>query len=437
MDTYFNLPDFRLSLRANESMKQIQASPNKSLPFIFRKYAALEGFYRLIKNERVKEDHIMKSISSNTIDSIGDLDEIAIIHDTTFINPKLNKKSKLLGSHGLPTHLSLAVSTNALANVYGAVEIQFLKRDSNNKSLVDNSDYERWYNGVELVENKLKGKSCIHLMDREADSYAHFCDMNLKNHRYVIRVCHDRFINSDSSDKLYDRIKRKRSVHKIKVRVSKREESTYKKQQHIYAKREAREVELNISYDQIIFERGERVDKSYPEECEVNIVRVWEPNPPKGTKPIEWILATSEDIDNNEKLERVIKLYRRRWLIEEFFKGLKTGCKIEEKQFEDVDSWKKIIAFYLPIATKILNLRELDKASIEEIKNCLTKNQISILKKLSSKDRIELQTANDYMHAIARLGGHIKYNGPPGWIVLFRGMQELSTLEIGWSLRCD
>ena len=35
------------------------------------------------------------------------------------------------------------------------------------------------------------------------------------------------------------------------------------------------------------------------------------------------------------------------------------------------------------------------------------------------------------MLAIARLGGHIKNNGEPGWIVLGRGFQDLLLLEIG------
>jgi hypothetical protein len=34
--------------------------------------------------------------------------------------------------------------------------------------------------------------------------------------------------------------------------------------------------------------------------------------------------------------------------------------------------------------------------------------------------------------AVAALGGHIKNNGEPGWIVLGRGFETLLTLEQGW-----
>jgi hypothetical protein len=38
------------------------------------------------------------------------------------------------------------------------------------------------------------------------------------------------------------------------------------------------------------------------------------------------------------------------------------------------------------------------------------------------------------MLAIARLGGHIRNNGAPGWLVLGRGYYQLLTLEIGYRL---
>ncbi|HYP75722.1 MAG TPA: hypothetical protein VER12_07205, partial [Polyangiaceae bacterium] len=52
----------------------------------------------------------------------------------------------------------------------------------------------------------------------------------------------------------------------------------------------------------------------------------------------------------------------------------------------------------------------------------------SFSKKLPSKP-----TVRQAMLAIAGLGGHIKNNGDPGWLVLGRGFQFLLTLEQGWN----
>jgi hypothetical protein len=42
-------------------------------------------------------------------------------------------------------------------------------------------------------------------------------------------------------------------------------------------------------------------------------------------------------------------------------------------------------------------------------------------------------TVREALLAVAALGGHIKNNGAPGWLVLYRGFRDLTLLEIGWS----
>ena len=41
----------------------------------------------------------------------------------------------------------------------------------------------------------------------------------------------------------------------------------------------------------------------------------------------------------------------------------------------------------------------------------------------------------DAMLAVAALGGHLKRNGDPGWLVLGRGMHDLLVMELGWRAR--
>ena len=41
-------------------------------------------------------------------------------------------------------------------------------------------------------------------------------------------------------------------------------------------------------------------------------------------------------------------------------------------------------------------------------------------------------TARDALLAVARIGGHIKNNGDPGWQVLGRGYDSLLLMELGW-----
>ena len=43
-------------------------------------------------------------------------------------------------------------------------------------------------------------------------------------------------------------------------------------------------------------------------------------------------------------------------------------------------------------------------------------------------------SARDVLLAIAALGGHIKWNGEPGWLTISRGFQDLLMLTQGWRL---
>jgi Transposase DDE domain len=55
---------------------------------------------------------------------------------------------------------------------------------------------------------------------------------------------------------------------------------------------------------------------------------------PQGDEPIAWYLVTNEPIATLEQVAAVVDAYRARWVVEEFFKALKTGCQIEKRQME-------------------------------------------------------------------------------------------------------
>jgi len=48
-----------------------------------------------------------------------------------------------------------------------------------------------------------------------------------------------------------------------------------------------------------------------------------------------------------------------------------------------------------------------------------------------------LPSVTEAMLAIAQLGGHIANNGPPGWIVLGRGLDRLLDIELGLAIALE
>ena len=88
-----------------------------------------------------------------------------------------------------------------------------------------------------------------------------------------------------------------------------------------------------------------------------NIVRLWELNPPRGEEPIDWLLMTSDPISTAEELATVVDYHRGRWMIEEYFKSLKSGCIFEKRQLESLHTLTVALGACIPIAWRLLLVR--------------------------------------------------------------------------------
>jgi len=134
------------------------------------------------------------------------------------------------------------------------------------------------------------------------------------------------------------------------------------------------------------------------------------------------------------KSGEVVDAYRSRWLIEEFFKAIKTGCGYEKRQFESLHALLIMLATTIPVAWRLLALRWASRSRPDApASEVLTDLQIRILRGADPKKRgvPPRATVGQVTMAIARLGGHQKSNGQPGWQVLGRGMRRLTDLVEG------
>ena len=179
----------------------------------------------------------------------------------------------------------------------------------------------------------------------------------------------------------------------------------------------------------------------------INLVHVYEIKPPKGEIPIDWKLITTEPINTEEDVLNIVDDYRARWLIEEYYKALKTGCNYEKAQLETKKTLLTLLAIQIPIAWQLLVLRSISRQSVNApAELLLTKKQIEVLRLFASirKPLSARPNAKEIAYAIAGLGGHITNNGPPGWLVLSRGLQQFINNFAVWTAamehakqRCD
>ena len=160
------------------------------------------------------------------------------------------------------------------------------------------------------------------------------------------------------------------------------------------------------------------------------------------------MIATTLPIKKRADLDRIVDNYRARWTIEEYFKALKTGCAYERRQLETFHSLANALAVFAVIAWRLLVLRSTARLHPNApAMDALSEVQVNLLKTLSRMKARgvpkitlpERPTTDDALRAVAKLGGHIKNNGPPGWQVLGRGYDSLLLLQLGWKAReqCD
>ena len=91
------------------------------------------------------------------------------------------------------------------------------------------------------------------------------------------------------------------------------------------------------------------------------VVLVEETNPPEGCVPIQWLLVTTLPIDDPEQVRTIVQSYCIRWQIEIYFRTIKSGCRIEERQFETLDRLMNCVAVYSIIAWRIMYLCRLGR----------------------------------------------------------------------------
>jgi hypothetical protein len=435
------LGDVRRGRRLQQVAARLSEEPGKSFPQTFEA-AELEGFYRLLRNESVTWEAILEPHLAATCERASQIAECLAIHDTTEFSFKGRDALGATSSSakGFFGHFSLLVAMDAARTPLGVGSLQQYVRKGRKKTatrqeVVDDPESEarRWYRSVEALEKRAAGKfSCIHVTDREGDIFEFLSKAVSLEARFVVRATYDRkIVEDDETTSLHEPLLRLKPTVARNISISLRGKGLTPTMDRSHPPRGAREAAIVMAATTVsIISPNELRTTSH--EIELNVVRVWEPKPPSGQAPVEWILYTTEPVDTPEQIERVVDIYRARWTIEEFFKALKTGCSIERRQLETFDTLTNAVAIFIPIAWRMLLARSVSRSTPDRPPtDVLTPVQIRILE---LKLKRPLGSAKDALFAIARLGGHLPQNGDPGWQTIGRGFEELLLAEYYFSL---
>jgi Transposase DNA-binding/Transposase DDE domain len=430
--------DKRLSARLKLLVEQLAKAPGSSLPQSLNS-AELEAAYRFFSNVKVTPEDILAPHISATRSRCKAREDYLVVHDSTTFSFRFDGERKGLGriqpsnansSQVLFAHVSLALATDGTRQPLGIAAFKTWTRGSKPTGV----ERKRWEQQFRVASAQLDGlKNAIHLADREADSYDMFHELIKDGHRFVVRCQHNRKLETSSGIlHLQDQLASLSSTVDREVPLSRRKPRRTEIYRKIHPARALRMATLSVAAASVQLLKPQKSRHAATQA--INVVRVWEANPPAGAAPIEWLLYTSEPIETPEQQLAIVDYYRARWTIEEYFKAIKTGCGFEKRQLQDFESLTNLLATFAPIAYRMLLLRsEVARAPDHPASTLLSTDELDVLR---ARGRLKLPvdpTVRDAYLAIAALGGHIKYSGNPGWLTLARGYQKLALLVEGWA----
>lgn len=441
------LRDKRLLARAETIVEALAARPEDSFPEAMGSAATLKGLYRFVNSPSVDHEALLESHILNTVERAKSAQDVLAIHDTSkfkFPNLPASEVGELnTGKPGFFAHPTLLVDANTERCPLGVVALSTIHRDPDRPRRNDLSGAEcaklqdkesdRWFQAAQQTEWRLAHKArVIHVMDREGDSYELYARLLEHKYRFVIRGDDRTCLFEGEHTRIKAALSQQQIIAEREVTLKRRTTQT-KAPNSARPVREARVARLTVAGCTLALKRPRSLGEDAPKQIVLNVVHVFETAPPEGAEPVEWFLLTTEPIETDEQLLRVVDIYRHRWVIEEFFKALKTGCQYEARRLESLEGLLVALVLFLPIACQTLWLRGCSRTTPDApAKGLVNETQEQVIRHFSPRKLPPSPTVRELVWAIAALGGHLKNNGEPGWQVLARAWQRILTLEEGW-----
>ena len=385
---------------------------------------------RFLRNPKVTLGEIFGQAAAGTAGRVAGLHVLAI-QDTTSLRDDG-------AGHSLVAHAAIALEAESGA-LLGLVHGEILSREgglaqSRKARALDDKQSRRWLNGAEAAAHlAAAGAAQVTVVaDREGDIYEMFA-CKPEGVELLIRAAQDRAL-ADHTGLLFATLAEQREAGRFTVQLP------------AAPGRRAREAHLAVRFCPVALKRpvSRPAASGLPKATPVFLVEAREIDPPADAVPAHWRLLTTHRIESFERARWLTGLYRKRWVIEQLFRTIKTkGFDIERVTMAEAP-FEKLAATALVAGVSCLQLVQdrdgLAKRPLQDV--------------FESADQPALEAASTQLEGktekqknphpkgslafaswvCARLGGWTGYYGKPGPVVMLRGLYQFRAIQHGWSL---
>ena len=455
------LGDARLSARLVESAHHMAQCPMRAITGAANAArAVVKGHYRLIDQpaeSAVTVEHILAPHRERTLRRMQSQSAVLCVQDTTTLSFTRRGQTQGLGvigsnqtgalARGLHLHTTLAVSTEGLP--LGVLRAGFDAppppdpEATGPKAREDKKSF-RWIEGLRdcaHAAHRLPDTRVVCTMDREAD----FLDLFVEHREHaahvelLVRAKVNRVLGNDTTPegdkavrRLFDEVRNAPARGTCTVEVSRHSARVKASKQAPKNKRPARLAETTLRYEPVALPGPQAAPVA------LWMVHAREERPPANTEALEWFLLTTVPVSSARDAKQMLQWYALRWRIEDYFRILKSGCKVEELQHHNAVRLERAITIKMVVGWRIQLMVRLGREVPELPAEVLfSDTELRVLATFArSRNLAPPQHLGEAVALLARLGGWMgRTRDPPGAQLLWHGLTQLAAMTFAFELR--
>lgn len=465
-----DLGDKRLNRRLERLLAALAERPTASIPAACGGWSETLAAYRFFDHEEVTADKILEPHYASTRERMAKQSVVLLVQDTTEID-LTRPEQQVVGAgpmdaearwgaflHPLEAFTPDGLPLGAMWMKIWAREPEpahrgesvAQKRERLRTLPIEAKESVRWLDGLRQardVAGQLPDTQCVVIADSEADVFELFAEpRGQHNLHWLVRACHDRRLQGNGSEtgdtatSLGEAIYRQPVLFSKQLPVRGRRAKIKCSSRARQQPRQDRTAEVEVRAAKVTLRppRHRRVGRQLSEVA-VQVVWVYEPNPPAGDVPVEWLLVTTLPIETVEQVQTILQYYTVRFMIEVQFRVLKSGCRVEQRLFEHLDRLLPCLAVYWIVAWRTLMLCRLGRSQPDL--NCEAvfdpaewKSVWMAVHRRPPSDKPPRLL--EMLKLVAQLGGYVNRpnrKDPPGPQTIWLGLQRARDLAWAWN----
>ena len=427
----YGYKDVRLQRRLEQVVSRLCVSDmSKGFPVIFEDKHSLKAFYQLMRHSQSSHEGLLNCFAANLNLQAGQT--YYVIQDTTSLNFSNQHEKEGMGylhdlsQRGLWLHNGLVLSGEGVPEgmLFQQVIIrddkQYGKKHQRAQRPFEEKESYKWVEGLLCASKATASYGCsfIHIMDREADVLGVIKAAWQHSQHFIIRASHDRRMPAQAEEPLRKLSEHLQQVEPLLIEQQLPSGSGKTKLHHCQLKWQHFDLEGQHLW---VVQLTSLTDTS-----------------------LQWMLLSDVQINNSDDALKLLKNYKKRWIIEELHKGMKTGCKVEKRQFSSLQATLNSIALLSLLSVWLLRIRLLaEQDHQQDLRTSFSAVEQQVLLVLAAKHLRPLQkqklkelSAQWLAVLLGNMGGFVgnQDRHRPGWQTLWLGYLKYRDFLAAFSL---